>query len=155
VLFFRTAVGLTDMRFLVATDGSAEADAAVRYAAKHAIALDATLEIVHVLTPETELVGGEIVLPGGDKAVKMGEETLREAQELTADVAEATGGGPPVETRLLTGAPADAVVEYADEADADAIYVGHRGLSEERELVVGSVAKSVVDKASVPVTVIR
>jgi nucleotide-binding universal stress UspA family protein len=155
VLFFRTAVGLTDMRFLVATDGSAEADAAVRYAAKHAIALDATLEIVHVLTPETELVGGEIVLPGGDRAVQMGEETLRQAQELTTDVTEAADGSPPVETRLLTGSPAAAVVEYADETDADAIYVGHRGLSEEREVVVGSVAKSVVDRASVPVTVIR
>jgi nucleotide-binding universal stress UspA family protein len=85
----------------------------------------------------------------------MGEETLREAQELTSDVTEAGGGSPPVETRLLTGSPADAVVRYADETDADAIYVGHRGQSEKRELVVGSVAKSVVDKASVPVTVIR
>lgn len=30
-----------------------------------------------------------------------------------------------------------------------------RGLSEEREQVVGSVAKTVVDKASVPVTIIK
>lgn len=143
------------MRYLVATDGSEEADAAVRYASTHATAFDATLEIVHVLTPETELVGGEIVLPGGDKAVQMGEATLREARRLASDAAGEHGTDPNVETTLLTGTPADAIAEYAREADADAIYVGHRGLSEERKLVVGSVAKSVVDKASVPVTVIR
>ncbi len=41
-----------------------------------------------------------------------------------------------------------------DVPDADAVFVGHRGLSEERERVVGSVAKAVVDKAAVPVAVI-
>jgi nucleotide-binding universal stress UspA family protein len=35
------------------------------------------------------------------------------------------------------------------------VYVGHRGLSEKHEQVVGSVAKSVVDKAGVPVTIVK
>jgi nucleotide-binding universal stress UspA family protein len=143
------------MRYLVATDGSEEADDAVRYATTQALAFDATLEVVHVLTPETELIDGEIVLPGGEKAIELGEETLREARRLANDVAAEEDAGIDVETRLLTGAPAEAIVERSQEADADAIYVGHRGLSEERELVVGSVAKSVVDRATVPVTVIR
>jgi hypothetical protein len=43
----------------------------------------------------------------------------------------------------------------ANAAGADAIFVGHRGLSEEREAVVGSVAKEVLSKATVPVTVVR
>lgn len=58
-------------------------------------------------------------------------------------------------TELLTGRPADAISGYADEAGVDGIFVGHRGLSDEQEQVVGSVAKSVVDKASVPVTIIK
>jgi nucleotide-binding universal stress UspA family protein len=143
------------MRYLVATDDSEEADAAVRYAATHAVAFDATLEVVHVLTPKTELVDGEIVLPGGNRAIEMGEETLRRARDLAAGVADDRGADLAVETELLTGPPADAIVDRARAAGADAIYVGHRGLSEEREQVVGSVAKSVLDKASVPVTVIR
>jgi nucleotide-binding universal stress UspA family protein len=143
------------MRYLVATDGSEEADAAVRYAATHALALDATLEVVHVLTPETELIEGEIVLPGGDKAIELGEETLESARSIAMEVAAAHGESLDVETHLSTGAPADAITDRSRATDADAIYVGHRGLSEERELVVGSVAKSVLDKASVPVTVIR
>jgi len=143
------------MRYLVATDGSEEADAAVRYAAAQAVAFDATLEVVHVLTPETELIDGEIVLPGGNRAIELGEGTLQQARQLAADVAAQRDDELDVETQLLTGSPANAIVERSREADADAIYVGHRGLSEEREQVVGSVAKSVVDKATVPVTVIR
>jgi len=143
------------MRYLVATDGSEEADDAVRYASTQANAFDATLEIVHVLTPETKLVDGDIVLAGGNRAIELGERTLQEAKGLAGDVPDGSDESLDVETQLLTGPPADAIVDHSREVDADAIYVGHRGLSEEREEVVGSVAKSVVDKATVPVTVIR
>jgi len=143
------------MRYLVATDGSEEADAAVRYASRQALAFDATLELVHVLTPETRLVDGEIVLAGGARALELGEETLERARRLATDVADERDEDLALETRLLTGIPADAIVERSRRADADAIYVGHRGLSEEKEQAVGSVAKSVLDKATVPVTVIR
>jgi nucleotide-binding universal stress UspA family protein len=141
------------MRYLIATDGSEESDAAVKYAARQAVAFDATLEIAHVLEPETELVEGEIVLPGGDRATQLGEQTLDQARRLAVDAADAEG--PRIETELLAGRPAHAIAERADETGVDAIYVGHRGLTEERERVVGSVAKSVLDRANVPVTVVR
>ena len=140
------------MRYLVAVDGSVESDQAVEYAATHAAALGATLEITHVLEPETELVDGEVVLPGGDRAMDLGEQVLNRARGRAVDH---VNGELPTQTKLLTGRPSDAIADYADRADIDAIYLGHRGLSEEREQVVGSVAKSVVDKATVPVTVIR
>jgi len=141
------------MSYLVATDGSTESDEAVRYAARQAVAFYETLEIAHVLTPDSELVDGTIILPGEEAAVEAGQGVLESARTI-AD--EAVGDEPiDIETQLLTGRPADALTEYAREAPVDAIYVGHRGLSEERQQVVGSVAKSVVDKADVPVTVIR
>lgn len=94
-----------------------------------------------------------LILPGEEAAVEAGEDILSNARRL-AD--EAVGDESiDIETQLLTGRPADAITGYAREQPVDAIYVGHRGLSEEREQVVGSVAKSVVDKANVPVTVIR
>jgi nucleotide-binding universal stress UspA family protein len=141
------------MSYLVATDGSTESDKAVRYAARHAVAFDETLEIAHVLTPDSELVDGEIILPGEEAAVDAGESILANAKA----VAEAAAGDTPihVETELLTGRPPDAITDYATEANVTAIYVGHRGLSAEHEQIVGSVAKSIVDKARVPVTVIR
>jgi nucleotide-binding universal stress UspA family protein len=39
--------------------------------------------------------------------------------------------------------------------DVTRIYVGHRGRSEDREPAIGSVAKAVIDKAIVPVSVVR
>ncbi|SMO46465.1 universal stress protein [Halorubrum cibi] len=143
------------MRYLIATDGSTLGDEAVRYAARQAVAFDATLVIAHVLTPDSELIDGMLVLPGEEAAVEEGERVLENARSVAVDVADGEGAEIDVETQLLTGRPADAITEFADETAADAIYVGHRGLSEEREQVVGSVAKSVVDKAVVPVTVIR
>jgi len=141
------------MSYLVATDGSTESDEAVRYAARQAVAFYETLEIAHVLTPDSELVDGTIVLPGEEAAVEAGQGVLESARSIAE---EAVGDESiDIETQLLTGRPADALTEYANEEPVDAIYVGHRGLSEEREQVVGSVAKSVVDKAEVPVTVIR
>ncbi|WP_017344554.1 universal stress protein [Halorubrum sp. T3] len=140
------------MSYLVATDGSTESDEAVRYAARQAVAFYETLEIAHVLTPDSELVDGTIVLPGEEAAVEAGQGVLESARSIAE---EAVDEPIDVETQLLTGRPADALTEYANEEPVDAIYVGHRGLSEEREQVVGSVAKSVVDKADVPVTVIR
>jgi len=143
------------MRYLVATDGSEESDNAVRYASTQAVAFDATLEITHVLQPKTELIDGEIVLPGGDRASELGEQTLEQARRLAAKTVDEYTAGVSIETQLLTGRPAEVITRHAQETDADAIYVGHRGLSEEREQVVGSVAKSVVDKATIPVTVTR
>lgn len=143
------------MQYLVAVDGSTEADQAVEYAATHAVGLGADLDIVHVLEPETELIDGEIVLPGGEQAMELGEETLEKATQLAREAADERDGNAATETELLTGRPAEAITRYAEQTDADAIYIGHRGLSEAREQVVGSVAKSVLDKATIPVTVIR
>lgn len=143
------------MRYLVATDGSTESDDAVRHAAAQAVDADAALEIVHVLTPEPELVEGQVVLPGEDAATETGERLLDRAVELATDVADERDQPLVVETELLAGRPADAITDRAESADVDAIYVGHRGISETSGRAVGSVAKSVLDKATVPVTVIR
>ena len=143
------------MHYIVATDGSDESEEAIRYGAHQAIALDAGLEVVHVLTPQTELIDGEIVMPGGDRAVEYGEQTLENATGLIEDVLEAHDTILEIETTLLAGHPANAITDHADDVGADAIYVGHRGLSNERQRLVGSVAKSVVDKSNVPVTICR
>jgi nucleotide-binding universal stress UspA family protein len=138
------------MHYVVATDGSTVSDEAVRYAARHAAAMEVTLEIVHVIAPETTFVDGELVQQSEAELLDDGREILDRARDLATDTADVT-----VETELLTGRPADAIAEHATETGAEAIYVGHRGLSEKREQVVGSVAKSTLDRATLPVTVVR
>lgn len=139
------------MSYLVATDGSAISDEAVKRATQQAQAFDQPLAIVHVLTPETELVDGEIVMPGDDTAIESGRQVLQQAVGMAADIDSSVD----VTTELLTGRPADAITEHAGSTDADAIFIGHRGLSSAREQVVGSVAKSVLDKADRPVMIVR
>lgn len=142
------------MRYLVATDGSEESDEAVRLAVGHANGIGADLEIVHVLTPETKLIDGDVVMAGEEAAIEEAERVLGQARDLAVETAD-EDADLDVDTDLLTGRPAAAIADHAVEISAGAIYVGHRGLSSEREQVVGSVAKSVVDRATVPVMVVR
>ncbi len=143
------------MRYLVATDGSSVSDTAIRAAAVEAIAWDAVLEIVHVVTPQTELVEGNIVLTGDEEALDLGRQTLERAESVATAAAADRDTDIEITTELLTGRPAEAITGYADQPDATGIYVGHRGLSDRHEQVVGSVAKSIVDKATVPVTIVK
>ena len=142
------------MQYLVATDGSDVSKRAVEHAAIEATAWEAPLEIVHVLTPEPKLVEGSLVIPGSDTAIDYGEQTLSEAERIAETAADKRGSSLETSTELLAGWPAETITNHAKETDVDAIYVGHRGLSED-STNFGSVAKSVLDKSTVPVTIIK
>lgn len=159
------------MGYLVATDGSAVSDRAVAHAAAEATVWHRSLTIVHVLTPEPTLLEGELVLPGSETAIATGEAVLAGAADLAGeaaadlDVAAAADGDaePPVEgdadlpvsTELLAGWPAETITDYADTHPFDGIVVGHRGQSAIAADTLGSVAKRVLDRATVPVTIVK
>lgn len=140
------------MSYIVATDGSEESKNAITYAVEHAVAFEKRLEIVHVLTPNTDIVDETLVMQDQDTATDAGHEILEAATDLATETASSNLE---VETQLLAGRPAPAIADRARAIDADAIFVGHRGLSGKEEAMVGSVAKQVVSRASVPVTVVR
>jgi nucleotide-binding universal stress UspA family protein len=141
------------MSYLVATDGSEPSAKAIEYAARNAEVLDESLVLAHVITPATELVDGELLVQGRETATKEGKRVLETAQDVAAETL--TDDSIDVETELLTGRAAETLAEHADQIDADRIFVGHRGLSAKREEFVGSVAKQLLRKATVPVTVVR
>ncbi|WP_240334503.1 universal stress protein [Halorussus sp. MSC15.2] len=91
----------------------------------------------------------ELVSEDIEDAEAEAQRTLDEAAEIGDET------GVEVETGMLYGEPVDAITEYADDEEFDAIFVGHRGLSEEYEGLVGSTAKDIVGRATVPVTVVR
>ncbi len=143
------------MSYLVATDGSAVSDQAIEHAATDAAVRGVAVEIIHVLQPHAEIVDGELVLPGGAKAAERGERLLAEATR-TAEAHTTDGGSlPRIDTVLRGGSPAETITKYADEIDAERIYVGHRGDDAERDPRVGSVAKTIVDKSAVPVVIVK
>ncbi|AKH96826.1 universal stress protein [Halanaeroarchaeum sulfurireducens] len=148
------------MNFLVAVDGSNESLAALERAIEMADPVGASVTVVHAVNPDVYELGGmepittladadeRLLVESLESAEERGEDILSEA----ASVAEEQGFD--VDVELLYGQPAQQIVEYADEHGVDAVYLGHRGMSDRLEGLLGSVAKSVLGQAEVPVTVV-
>ncbi|MDY6764983.1 MAG: universal stress protein [Halobacteria archaeon] len=137
------------MKFVVAVDGSQKSDDALKYAIEIAKHLDAEITVVHSVMPQIYSDNGDILIENMSDAEARSESVLEEAKGLAESL------GFEVETELLYGDPADQIVDYSEKNDVDAIYVGHRGLSKKQEDLIGSVAKELIRKASVPVTIVR
>lgn len=145
------------MEFIVATDGSAASERAIEHALDIGDGMGAKLTAVYAVEPDVyEAEHGDntdpeqrLVIEDISDAEQRGQDALGNATEI------ATERGSDIETQLLYGDPVDAIPGYADEQDVDGVFVGHRGLSNEHEAVLGSVAKGLIDRASVPVTVVR
>lgn len=149
------------MRLLVACDGSEESEKALAYATDIADATDGSITVVHVLNPTVYDEGGSepistmadaeerLVVESVSDAEDRGLELLDEAETLAAEF------GHEVETELLYGDPVRELTNYAETEGFDTICVGHVGRSERADLMLGSVAKAVVARSTVPVTVVR
>ena len=59
-----------------------------------------------------------------------------------------------VETDVIEGTSADAILEYADERGVDQIVMGSEGRSGVSRMLLGSIAEAVTRRATVPVTVV-
>lgn len=137
------------MKYIVAVDGSAESEIAVDRAIEYARGMDADLEIVHAARRDVSEEGGEHVIESPERAEDDGRQVLeRIATDWIGDRYDR------VETTLLRGEAGVVVPEYANEVGADAVFVGHRGLSTEHEAMVGSVAKKLIDRSQMPVMVV-
>ena len=77
------------------------------------------------------------------------ERVFEEARETAAEYDHA------VETELQFGKPASVIVDYGDEHDVDRIVMGSHCRSGAERFLLGSVAETVVRRASMPVMVVR
>ncbi|MFB6122819.1 MAG: universal stress protein [Haloferacaceae archaeon] len=84
-------------------------------------------------------------------------EAAREEAERVLDEAtdRAAERGRDVRTERVVGAPARAIVDYAEEHDVDQVVVGSHGRTGVTRVLLGSVAETVVRRSPVPVTVVR
>ena len=60
-----------------------------------------------------------------------------------------------VETHLMEGGPAGAIVDFARQAGADLIVIGSHGRTGLSRLLMGSIAEQVVRNATCPVLTIK
>jgi nucleotide-binding universal stress UspA family protein len=147
------------MKLLVAVDGSEQSDAAL----EHALALagpDDDVTVVHAVDPDVYSEGGtEPISDITDADERLLVETVEDAERRGAGILEdaadlAADRGVTVETDLLYGDALEVISDFAVDEGYDQVVVGHRGLSERAERVVGSLAKGLVSRARVPVTVV-
>lgn len=140
---------------VVGTDGSETAEEAVRQATDLAKTVGATLEIVSAYEP----------VP----AQRLREER-REAPEdlqwavnpredvdvtLQAAAAPARDAGVSVNIYARQGDPADAILDVAEERDADLIVIGNKGMRGAKRFLLGSVPNKVSHHAPCSVLIIR
>jgi nucleotide-binding universal stress UspA family protein len=147
------------MEYLVAVDGSESSTHALEHAIEFASRADAALRIVYAVEPRV-LVEGEEAPTNAAVGERIYTEDIEVAEDRGEDVLAGAvetveAAGLSVGTELLYGDPVDSIAEYAAAEDVDGIVVGHRGLSNQVERMVGSVAKGLVENATVPVTVVK
>jgi nucleotide-binding universal stress UspA family protein len=142
-------------KILVATDGSEEADLAIRTAADLAARSSSELHVTHV---------GRMLTHGGPVGVNVGalpagsQELLdKEAKKLLESQVERMreAGESVVEAHLVSGRADEEIIVLAEQIGADLVVMGSRGLGEVRRALVGSVSDSVVRHAHCPVMVVR
>jgi nucleotide-binding universal stress UspA family protein len=148
------------MKFLVATDGSGRSERALEHALAVAAAAGADLTVATVVDPDVNEAPGSDRTGDGGAERRLIRESTEDAERRAERVLEAAEGtaaeeGLDVETHLLYGTPVEAIAGFAAAEGFDGVFVGHRGLSAAAERVLGSVAKGLVERSDVPVTVVR
>jgi nucleotide-binding universal stress UspA family protein len=151
----RVETALLGMDYLVAVDGSEQSEAAVEHAITMAECSDGSVALVHAVNPSVYQnahapADDDQLLQSVEEAEERGMELLEEAAERVREQEVSVSG-----THLLYGEPVNVIPNLADEESFDGVVVGHRGLSGHYQRVLGSVAKGLIGKTDVPVTVVR
>ena len=148
---------------LVPTDGSENAERAVRFSAQVADRrqqAEVTVVFVHLLVSPSASVG--TLTPAPEQYLHdLSDEERTRAQEIVdrsvADVRNlVTSPDVTVSGRVVVNSRVDeGILRVADEINADIIVVGTRGLSPLRGAIMGSVSHSLIEKAHCPVLVVK
>jgi nucleotide-binding universal stress UspA family protein len=140
---------------VVGTDGSDTATQAVRQAVDMAGAVGATLELVSAFAPVPE----QRLRAERRDAPEDVQWAINPQQEVEAVLKSAAAlaqdAGVKVNTHARQGDPADAILDVAEEQNADLVVVGNKGMSGAKRFLLGSVPNKVSHHAPCSVLIIR
>jgi nucleotide-binding universal stress UspA family protein len=140
---------------VVGTDGSDTATKAVRQAADLALSVGAKIELVSAYEPvPAQRMNEERRQAPEDLqwAINPREDVDATLEAAAKVVREA---GVPVTLYARQGDPADAILDVAEECDADLIVVGNKGMTGAKRFLLGSVPNKVSHNAPCSVLIIR
>jgi nucleotide-binding universal stress UspA family protein len=140
---------------VVGTDGSETAGEAVRQATELAKAVGSKIFLVSAFEP----VGNQRLREERQQVPEDMSWMVNEREDVNATLKEAAerigGAGVEVETFARQGDPADAILDVAEEQNADLIVVGNKGMTGARRFLLGSVPNKVSHHAPCSVMIIR
>ena len=129
---------------VVGTDFSTPAEAAVRAAFRLAKAVDGRVELVHVTNEQKPIFGSKENRAAVARVqAEEVEESRRALEKLTADVDVPVD----IHVQLCGGDICKALLDRADEIDADVILVGRHGGGAAGRFLLGSLTDKVVRRA--------
>jgi len=140
---------------VVGTDGSDTATQAVRQAVDMAGAVGAKLELVSAYAPVSE----QRLSAERRDAPEDVQWAINPQQEVEASLAQAAEiarqAGVSVTTHARQGDPADAILDVAEEQNADLVIVGNKGMTGAKRFLLGSVPNKVSHHAPCSVLIVR
>ncbi|BFU92760.1 MAG: universal stress protein [Nitrospira sp.] len=146
----RTSVNprrLSLSRLLAATDFSVSSKAALRAAVVLANRLNGRVVLVHAAEPSGSLQAGPLRVD--DLSRK------RYAQQFQKMISASRADEVITDKVVITGNPAEVILNQAKHRKADLIVVGTHGRRGMKRLMLGSVAEAVVRKAACPVFIVK
>jgi len=144
------------MRVLVAIDGSSQADIAVDLVAGIAWPDATTIRLVEAVEVSASQLGGPWPSLAVGETDRLDAEMRSAAEQALAERRpRLERPGLTVESSILEGRPASAIVHEARAMDAELVVVGSRGHGIIESMLLGSVSAEVVDHAPAPVLVAR
>lgn len=113
---------------------------------------DCEIIVFHVVDYIEESYAGKLLV-GPEELRERGRERTDELFETARSIAE--DHDREIRTVLEFGKPGREILEFADEENVDLIVIGSHGRSIVSRFVIGDVAQTVVERAEMPVTVVR
>lgn len=136
-------------RILLAADGSKNSIRAAQEAAKIAsLAPESFVEILFIA--DLSKIKNEVLHSQDHEEIE-----LKRQQKLIPVAEQLSAKNVKHETKIITGDPGPAIVEYANNEKVDLVIIGSRGLSTFQEFVLGSVSHKVVKRVQCPVMVVK
>ena len=140
---------------VVGTDGSETAGEAVRQATELAKSIGATIYLVSAFEP----VGNQRLREERQQVPEDMSWMVNEREDVNATLRAAEEQikeqGISVQTFARQGDPADAILDVAEEQNADLIIVGNKGMTGAKRFLLGSVPNKVSHHAPCSVMIIR
>jgi nucleotide-binding universal stress UspA family protein len=140
---------------VVGTDGSETANEAVRQATELAKSVGASVYLVSAFEP----VGNQRLREERQQVPEDMSWMVNEREDVNATLKDAEEQikeqGINVQTFARQGDPADAILDVAEEQNADLIIVGNKGMSGAKRFLLGSVPNKVSHHAPCSVMIIR